>query len=592
MTSGPLWTSGSSAGVANLTDRNAGRKPEGGTSATKLPRHSDPRRLKYHHGPRKGTDRDGDVMMSSGLDFARLALSRPGRGISRRGLLAGGAALGLAGAAPGFAAENAPKGQLTWGVHISLAPTWFDPAETPGVITPFMVMYALHDAVMKPMPGNALAPSLAESFEMSKDGLAYDFILREGVKFHNGDPVTAEDVKFSFERYKGTSNSILKEKVAAVEVVNPRHVRFRLKEQWLDFMTFYGTATGAGWIVPKKVVEAVGDEGFKRNPVGAGPYKFVSFTPGVELVLEAFEGYWRKTPSVKRLVFRSIPEESTRLAALKAGEIDIVYSIRGELAEDLRNTPGLTLKPTVIQGTFWLAFPDQWDPKSPWSNEKVRRAASLAIDRENINKALTLGYSGLTGNPFVPDTFDYYWQPPKPVYDPAQARKLLAEAGYANGFDGGEYYCDASYSNLGEAIVNNLAQVRIRASLRPLERAAFFKSYTEKQFRNLIQGGSGAFGNAATRLEMLAVKGGAFAYGNYPDLDELFQKQSAELDPKRREEILHKMQQIVHERTMYAPIWQLAFINGHGPRVAESGFGLIPGFAYTAPYEDITMKEA
>jgi peptide/nickel transport system substrate-binding protein len=530
--------------------------------------------------------------MSSGYDRARIVSAGPGRGISRRGLLAGGAALGLAGAAPNFAAANAPQGQLTWGVHISLAPTWFDPAETPGVITPFMVMYALHDAVMKPMPGEKLAPALAKSFEVSQDGLTYDFMLREGVKFHNGDPVTAEDVKFSFERYKGTSHSILKEKVAAVEVVNPRHVRFRLKAPWLDFMTFYGTATGAGWIVPKNYVEKVGDEGFKRNPIGAGPYKFVSFTPGVELVMEAFDGYWRKTPSVKRLVFRSIPDEATRLAALKAGEVDIVYSIRGELAEDLRRTPGLTLKPTVIQGTFWLAFVDQWDPKSPWSNEKVRRAASLAIDRENINKALTLGYSALTGNPFVPDSFDYYWQPPKPVYDPAQARKLLAEAGYANGFDGGEYYCDASYANLGEAIVNNLAQIRIRTSLRPLERAAFFKGYTEKQFRNLIQGGSGAFGNAATRLEMLAVKGGAFAYGSYPDLDELFQKQAAELDEKRREEILHKMQQIVHERTMFAPIWQLAFINGHGPRVAESGFGLIPGFAYTAPYEDITMKQA
>jgi peptide/nickel transport system substrate-binding protein len=528
--------------------------------------------------------------MSSGHDTACFDLGELRSAISRRSLLAGGAALGLGGVAPSFAGEAAPKGQLTWGVHISLAPTWFDPAETPGIITPFMVLYALHDAVAKPMPGEKLAPSLAESWSASPDGLSHDFVLRDGVRFHNGDPVTADDVKFSFERYKGTSKDILKEKVAAVEALDKRHVRFKLKEQWPDFIMFYGTATGAGWIVPKKVVEKVGAEQFKQQPIGAGPYKFVSFTPGIELVLEAFEGYWRKTPSVKRLVFRSIPDESTRLAALKTGEVDIVYSIRGELAEELRSTPGLTLKPAVIQGTFWLAFVDQWDPKSPWSNDKVRRAASVAIDRDGINKALTLGYSRLTGNPFVPDSFDYYWQPPAPVYDPAQARKLLAEAGYANGFDGGEYYCDASYANLGEAVVNNFAQVGIKTHLRPLERAAFFKGYTEKSFKNLVQGGSGAFGNAATRLEMLAVKGGAYAYGNYPDLDELFQKQAAELDPKRREEILHKMQQIVHERTMYAPIWQLAFINGHGPRVGESGFGLIPGFAYTAPYEDITLK--
>ena len=182
-------------------------------------------------------------------------------------------------------------------MHVSLAPTWFDPAETSGIITPFMVLYALHDAMVKPMPGKPLAPSLAESLTASKDGLSYDFVLREGAKFHNGEPVTAEDVKFSFERYRGASHDMLKERVAAVETPDARHVRFKLKEPWPDFLTFYGSATGAGWVVPKKYVEKVGDDGFKKAPIGAGPYKFVSFTPGVELVLEAFEGYWRKTPA-------------------------------------------------------------------------------------------------------------------------------------------------------------------------------------------------------------------------------------------------------------------------------------------------------
>jgi len=198
----------------------------------------------------------------------------------------------------------APEGHMTWGVHITLAPTWFDPAETPGIITPFMVMYALHDAMVKPMPGNPMAPSLAESWTVSRDGLVYEFVLRQGAKFHTGDPVTAEDVKFSFERYKGTSAQTLKDKVAAVETPDAGHVRFRLKQPWPDFLTFYSSATGAGWIVPKKYVEKVGEEGYKKAPMGAGPYKFVSNTPGVELVLEAFEPYWRKTPSVKRLVFK------------------------------------------------------------------------------------------------------------------------------------------------------------------------------------------------------------------------------------------------------------------------------------------------
>jgi peptide/nickel transport system substrate-binding protein len=235
----------------------------------------------------------------------------------------------------------AAEGQMTWAVHISLAPTWFDPAETPGIVTPFMVLYALHDAVAKPMPGKTMAPSLAEGWTVSSDGLTYDFTLRSGVKFHNGDPLTADDVKFSFDRYKGAGNKALKDKVRAVQVVDPLRVRFVLKEPWPDFMAFYGSpATGAGWVVPRKYVEKVGDEGFKRAPVGAGPYRFVSFTPGIELVMEAFDQYWRKPPSVKRLVFKSVTEESTRLAMLKRGEIDIAYSIRGHSPRSSSGRPG------------------------------------------------------------------------------------------------------------------------------------------------------------------------------------------------------------------------------------------------------------
>ena len=167
-------------------------------------------------------------------------------------------------------ADAAPEGQLTWGVHITLAPTWFDPAEASGMITPFMVYYALHDAMVKPMPGNAVAPALAESWTVASNGLAYEFVLRKGTRFHNGDPVTADDVKFSFERYRGTAGKTLKERVAAVEAVDPGRVRIRLKQPWPDFLTFYSSATGAGWIVPKKYVEKVGDEGFKRAPIGAG----------------------------------------------------------------------------------------------------------------------------------------------------------------------------------------------------------------------------------------------------------------------------------------------------------------------------------
>ncbi len=522
--------------------------------------------------------------------FAQQAGRKADRsGMRRRELLAA-TALGLVVGAPVIARAAGPQGQLTWGIHVSLSPVWFDPAETPGIITPFMVLYALQDAMVKPMPGKALAPSLAESWSSSEDGLTYDFVLREGIKFHNGDPITADDVKYSYQRYRGASHDLMTSRVADIETPDARHVRFKLKDPWPDFLTFYGSATGAGWIVPKKYIEKVGDEGYKKAPIGAGPYKFSSFTAGVELVFEAFEGYWRKTPSVKKLVFKVVQEEATRLAALKNGEVDIVYSIRGELAEELQRTPGLGLKPVDAPAPFWLAFLDQWDPKSPWHDERARRAASLAIDRKSINQALTLGFSKPTGNAFVPDAFEFYRKSPTPVYDPAKAKQLLAEAGHPSGFNAGEFFCDSSYSNVAEAILNNLGEVGIQAKLRPVERAAFLKNYSEKKYKNLVLTGSGAFGNAATRLAAFVVKGGPYVYGSYPDIDELFDKQAVELDHTKRAAILDKMQEMIEQRTVAAPIWQLAFINGVGPRVGESGFGLIPTFAYTGPYEDITIK--
>jgi peptide/nickel transport system substrate-binding protein len=482
--------------------------------------------------------------------------------------------------------------QMTWAVHVSLAPVWFDPAEHTGIITVMMVLYAVHDAVVKPMPGNPMAPSLAESWSVSKDGLSYEFLLRKGVVFHNGDPFTAEDVKFSFERYRGAAAKLLKDKVAAVEIVDPFRVRFRLKEPWPDFMTFYATpASGAGWIVPKKYVEKVGEEGFKKAPVGAGPYKLTSFNPGIELVLESHDRYWRKTPAVKRMVWKVVTEDLTRLAMLKRGEVDVAYSLRGALGEEVKRTAGLKLVPTVISGTQWLNFgPLQWDAKSPWHDRRVRLAAALAFDKDAINQAETLGHSKPTGG-IIPSAFEYaLFIPPYP-YDPARAKKLLAEAGYPNGFDAGEYACDASYSTVAESIGNYLAAVGIRTKLRPMERAAFLGNWKDKKITGILQAGAGGLGNAATRVQNYFVKDGLYSWGGYPDIDDMFIQQARELDPKRREALLHQIQRLAHERVMHAPLWELGFLNAIGPRVDESGLGLIALHAYSAPYEDVKLKK-
>jgi peptide/nickel transport system substrate-binding protein len=493
----------------------------------------------------------------------------------------------------GLAARVAaqPAGTVTFGVHVTLATRWLDTSETEAEITPFMIYYALHDALVKPMPGNLNTPSLAESWTMSKDGRTWDFVLRKGTRFHNGDPVTGEDVKFSFERYKGAGAPLFRERVKEVQVVDPDHVRFVLHEPWPDFMTFYGTsASGAAWVVPKKYVEKVGEDGFLKAPVGAGPFKFVSFQPGVELVLEAFDGYWRKKPSVKRLVIRGIPDEATRAAALKRNEVDIVYFINGPIAEDVRRTPGLTLTAMRTNGVFFLEFPDQWTAGSPWADRRVRLAASLAIDRQAINEAESLGFSGITGN-FIPRHQEFTLPIDAHPYDPKRAKTLLAEAGYPNGLELGEFTAFPPYNSMGEAIVNYFNAVGIRTRLRTMERAAFLSAWRDKKLRGVFVGATGSAGNASTRIEAFATARGLYSYGSVPEVETLFAKQIQEMDRRKREDMLHQIQRVIADRVMFAGIWENGFIRAFGPRMEEAGLNLIQSFPYAGPLEDLKLKK-
>jgi len=367
-------------------------------------------------------------------------------------------------------------------------------------------------------------------------------------------------------------------------------VRIQLKEPWPDFLTFYATpATGAAWIVPRKYVEKVGDDGFKKAPVGAGPYRFVSFTPGVELVLEAHDQYWRKKPSVKRLVFKVVPDEVTRVAMLKRGEIDIAYVLRGPIAEEVRRTAGLTLKPVHFYGEQWVLFTDQWDPKSLWADRRVRLVVNHAIDREAMNQSFTLGFSRMTGS-IIPRDFEFAWPTPPHSYDPRKAKQLLTEAGYPHGFDAGELWTDTGFADQTEAIANYLAAVGIRTRVRALERAAYFTQVREKKLRPLVYLASAAYGNAATRIDSFVAAGGLYAYGSYPDLEGLVREQAGERDRRRREATLHRIQQLMHERAMFAPIWNIAALHAYGPRVAEPAFGLVGNYLFSAPYEEIRLK--
>jgi peptide/nickel transport system substrate-binding protein len=505
-----------------------------------------------------------------------------------RGLAVGVALLVAVAGASSAAAQAKPEGEMRWALYVTLSPAWLDPAEVVGVITPFWILYALHDALVKPMPGNQQAPSLAESWTVSGDQKSYEFKLRQGVKFHNGEVFTAEDVKFSFHRAKA---KLLQEKVKDVVVVDPHRVRFVLHEPWPDFMTFYGTfVSGAGWVVPKKYVEQVGVDGFRKHPVGLGPYKFVSNTPGVELVLEAYEGYWRKMPAVKRLVFKSVTDSSTRMAMVKRGEVDLAYLIDTPMAEEVKRSADLKLAFSGGIGTLYLDYFEMWDPKSPWHDKRVRQAASYAIDRRGLSDAETVGASIPTGN-VVPKGFEFALPMEADPYNPARAKRLLAEAGYPNGFDAGDLYPWPPYTSTGEAVTNYLAAIGIKTRVRTMERAAFYSALASKKLKGLCVCISAVYGNAASRLSEIVPAGGAYAYGAWSDIEALYAQQAREMDRKKREAMLHQIQRELAERVRFAPIYDYIWPSAVGPKVADPALMLINPYPWSAPLEEVRLKK-
>jgi peptide/nickel transport system substrate-binding protein len=376
-----------------------------------------------------------------------------------------------------------------------------------------------------------------------------------------------------------------------VEIVDPYRVRFLLNAPWPDFLAFYATpATGAAWIVPKKYIERAGEDGFKRQPVGLGPYRFVRMDPGVELVLEANEQYWRMRPSIKRIVIKGIPDRTTRLAMLKTGEADIAYLMIGVEAATVKSDPRLRLAQVVSSATWWLDFPEQWNPKSPWHDRRVRLAANLAIDKQTVNEAERLGFSRLTGS-IVPSVMEFALRIEPRPFDPGQAKRLLAEAGYPNGFDAGDLTPVPPFTSFGESIANYLAALGIRTRVRSMERATFFESWRAKKLSGIIMGASAGLGNAPARLEAFVVTTGTYAYGGHPDIDEMFRHQMQERDRGKREAILHRIQRLMHERVMHAPIFEPATLHGVGPRVAEPAVGLNPLLYFAAPYEEMRLRK-
>lgn len=503
-------------------------------------------------------------------------------------------------AAQPTATQVVPKGKMTLAWHVGIAARWVDPQEHDGTATPDNFLTALHDGLIK-NSGTTLYdhPALAERYEFAQDAKSATFWLRPGIKFHNGEPVTPEDVKFSYENYRGAWANVLKEKTERIEIVDDRTVRFHFKEPFLDFPLLFGTAnvSGAGWIVPAKYYQQVGPDGFKQKPIGAGPYKLVRQEAGNKLEFEAFADYYRPV-HVKQFTMISVPEAATRVAMLERGEADLIYLVPGELIDRVKNNKKLMIAP-VLSGSWWLEFPGFQDPKNPFHDKRVRQAVSLAIDRRAMNDAEAGGLGRISGN-WINNDVQYAVEWPEFERNLQQAKQLMQEAGHPNGFTVDWLTPVPAYYSRGERIIAQLQEIGIRAKLQVMERGVFLQKQQaglkEWPGVQIILNGARIGGSWSNWYESHFKCGGFNSKDRIcvQDLDAKFDQYLNSYNPAERKQLAEAIQRAILENYYFVPVFRHAFVNAIGPRIAAQKWQdifstITTGYAY--PWEDIKLKE-
>lgn len=495
----------------------------------------------------------------------------------------------------------APRGKMTLAWHTNIAARWLDPQQHDGTASPDNFTFALHDALIKnfrEVRYDHLA--LADKFEFAEDAKSATFRLRPGIKFHDGTPVTPQDVKWSFETYSGAWSAVCKERLDGIDLVDDRTIKFNFKVPFLDFPILLGTGNvcGAGWVVPQKYYERVGRSAFMQKPIGAGPYRLANQQAGIKLEFEAVDGYYRPI-HIKQLTMLAVPEAATRVAMLENGEADIIYNVPGELIGRVKENKKLTLAP-VLSGNWWLAFPGFQDPKNPFHDKRVRQAVSLAVDRDAINQAECDGMGKVGGN-WINDDVEYGMDWPKFVKDVAKARQLMAEAGFPNGFNVDWVTPVPNYYSRGERIVSQLQAIGIRSKLQVMERGVFLKKIQgglkEWPGTQIIFNASRIGGSWANWYDALFKCGGLNSKDFYcvTELDDKFKKYLASYDRAERKKLAEDIQRTILEEHYFVPVFRHAFVNAFGPRIAAKKWQdvfptITTGYCY--PWEDLALTEA
>jgi peptide/nickel transport system substrate-binding protein len=334
-------------------------------------------------------------------------------------------------------------------------------------------------------------PNLAESWTISRDGLAYTFKLRKGIQFHDGTPLNAEAVKFSIERQFNPDHPFNKlgkypfaayffGNVKAVEVVSDDTVQFVLKEPRASFLSVL--AAGAASIVSPTAVRKHGAD-YALNPVGTGPFRYVSWERGQRVVLERNPNYWKHPVKVERVVFRPIVEDQARLTELLTGSLDLIVGVPPDFVAQLENNPKIGLLKQVGAHVWYLGINNQ---KKPFDDKRVRQALNFAVNKEAIVRDVLKGTGAVSRGPVLPDTWGADPALKAYPYDPERAKKLLAEAGYPNGFATTLWVPESgsgmqSPVAMSTVIQSNLRAVGVNVTLQTMEWGAFLAKLRSKE---------------------------------------------------------------------------------------------------------------
>jgi peptide/nickel transport system substrate-binding protein len=328
-----------------------------------------------------------------------------------------------------------------------------------------------------------IEPDLAEKWDVSDDGLVYTFYLKKDINFHDGTPFNADAVKFSVDRqidpkhpYHDTGQYAYADftfgMVSKVEVIDENTVKFTLKERFAPFLS--NMAMHAASIVSPEAVKKYGAD-FTKHPVGTGPFKFVSWNPGVEIVLGKNDKYFKEVPKVDKLIFKPITDAQTRLAELESGNIDMIVNVPPDDLSRLRDDKGYQVIEQAGMHVWWTAFNTQ---KAPFNNVKVRQAANYAINKESIVKDILQGTGELANSPLPSTVWGHNASLKNYEYNPEKAKKLLEEAGYKNGLKV-TYWVPESGSGMQQpqamaaAIQSDLAKVGIEVKIQTIEWGAY-----------------------------------------------------------------------------------------------------------------------